>query len=236
MDKEKLIKEIRNYCKKNSDKKVVLKYSRYFKDGFDAYGLGREKFEYKLNSLLKEGKLNQRIIFDAAPELLKSGKFEETSYAILLLRGFTKEFNKKTFQKIETWFRYGINNWAHSDSLSLDIISALLLSKTIELKELSGWRKAKNKFQRRCSAVSLIKYIKAGKSQKNCLKFIEPLMKDTAREVQQGTGWFLRELWKINNTDTEEFLLKWKDTAPRLIFQYATEKMTASEKKKFKKE
>jgi hypothetical protein len=32
----------------------------------------------------------------------------------------------------------------------------------------------------------------------------------------------------------EPFLLDWKDTAPRLIFQYATEKMTAADKARFR--
>ena len=35
---------------------------------------------------------------------------------------------------------------------------------------------------------------------------------------------------------TETFLLKWKNTAPRLIIQYATEKMTLEQKLRFKKE
>lgn len=48
--------------------------------------------------------------------------------------------------------------------------------------------------------------------------------------------WFLREAWKIRKDQTEAFLLKWKNESPRLIYQYATEKMTAKEKKRFKKE
>jgi len=58
---------------------------------------------------------------------------------------------------------------------------------------------------------------------------------DPAREVHQGVGWFLREAWKIQPIPVEEFLLKYKDTAPRLIFQYATEKMKPEEKERFKK-
>ena len=42
--------------------------------------------------------------------------------------------------------------------------------------------------------------------------------------------------WKIKKDDTESFLLKWKNEAPRVIFQYATEKMTKEEKQKFRKE
>jgi hypothetical protein len=37
------------------------------------------------------------------------------------------------------------------------------------------------------------------------------------------------------SADTELFLLKYKDSAPRLIFQYACEKMTAEEKQRFKR-
>jgi 3-methyladenine DNA glycosylase AlkD len=65
--------------------------------------------------------------------------------------------------------------------------------------------------------------------------FIEPLMMDPAREVHQGCGWFLRESWKIQPVPAEEFLLKYKDTAPRLIFQYATEKMSPAGKERFRR-
>ncbi len=65
--------------------------------------------------------------------------------------------------------------------------------------------------------------------------FIECLITDPEREVHQETGWFLREAWKRNPAITEDFLMKWKDTAPRLIIQYATEKMPREHKLKFKK-
>jgi 3-methyladenine DNA glycosylase AlkD len=61
-------------------------------------------------------------------------------------------------------------------------------------------------------------------------------MMDDERMVHQGLGWFLREAWKLKRKGTEAFLLKWKNDAARLIFQYATEKMTTEEKKRFKKE
>ena len=51
-------------------------------------------------------------------------------------------------------------------------------------------------------------------------------MLDAEREVHQFLGWFLRDAWNIRPSETEAFLLKWKETAPRIIIQYATEKMT----------
>jgi hypothetical protein len=49
-------------------------------------------------------------------------------------------------------------------------------------------------------------------------------------------GWFLREAWKIEPEPVEAFLLKYKNTAPRLIFQYATEKMTKEGKERFRRD
>ncbi len=71
---------------------------------------------------------------------------------------------------------------------------------------------------------------------KDMLDFITPLMHDPERVVQQGMGWFLREAWKIKPKPVETFLLKYKDSAPRLIFQYATEKMSKEDKLRFRAE
>jgi 3-methyladenine DNA glycosylase AlkD len=60
-------------------------------------------------------------------------------------------------------------------------------------------------------------------------------MTDKERVVHQGLGWFLREAWKRYPEPVEEFLMKWKDTAARLIFQYATEKMSKEYREKFRR-
>jgi len=120
--------------------------------------------------------------------------------------------------------------------LAGDIVAYFLKNEIVPLTALAPWREGKNKFQRRISAVALIKLLDKEKNIDRLIKFVEPLMSDSEREVHQGVGWFLRETWKIEKKKTESFLLKWKNTAPRLIFQYATEKMTASEKARFKKE
>jgi hypothetical protein len=59
-------------------------------------------------------------------------------------------------------------------------------------------------------------------------------MHDDERVVHQGLGWFLREAWKRDAADVEPFLLRFKDSAPRLIFQYATERMAAADKARYK--
>jgi len=61
------------------------------------------------------------------------------------------------------------------------------------------------------------------------------MMMQPEKVVHQGLGWFLREAWKVYPQPVEAFLLQWKETSPRLIFQYATEKMTPEEKARFKR-
>ncbi|RKY83834.1 hypothetical protein DRQ09_09465 [candidate division KSB1 bacterium] len=235
MNPAELYDDIRNYCRENADERIVKKYSRYFKEGYDAYGLSNNLLNNKVKSILNNSDINIEFISKTCRLLVKSGKYEETSFAILLLKQFSKEFNSKTLEEINYWFETGINNWAHTDAICREFTSFLLKNRIVNLQSFDKWRNAKNKFQRRAVPVTLIHILKITQEYEAFFEFIEPLMEDNERVVWQGLGWFLREAWKIKKEETESFLLKWKDKAPRLIYQYATEKMSAEEKKRFKK-
>ncbi len=230
-----LYEDIRKYCRANADEAIVRKYSRYFKEGYDAYGLTKQKIEDKVDSILSDKKVNMKLVLRASRHLVKSGKYEETSFAILLLKQFSEQFKAETFKEIGKWFEIGITNWGHTDGICGIIISEFFERNIITLDSLSDWRTAKNKYQRRAVPVAMVEILKDTSDFKPLFNFIEPLMLDKERPVQQGLGWFLREAWKIRKKETEAVLLKWKNEAPRLIYQYATEKMTAQEKKRFKK-
>lgn len=231
-----LAKKIRQFCQANGNPAIVKKYSRFFKEGYDAYGLDSKCYDACMEMLTKDGSLTLNTVLESALELVGSGKYEETFFVIRMLKSFYDEFSPKTFKEIEKLYKVGIVNWAHADVLAGDIVAVYLQRGIVPLSDLEPWRTATNKFQRRSSAVTMIKLLKDNKDVKSLIAFIEPLMTDPEREVHQGVGWFLREAWKVKKSDTEKFLLKWKNTAPRLIFQYATEKMTPAEKARFKKE
>lgn len=230
-----LYDDIRKYCQTNANEALVKKYSRYFNEGYDAYGLAAKKFNEKVSSILKDKRVNIKLIIKTGNLLVKSGKYEETSFAICLLKEFSGNFDIETFKAVEKWFQIGIVNWAHTDILCSYLLSNFFLKKIISLRDLSGWRTAKNKYQRRAVPVAMLELLKTSRNFKPMFAFIEPLMMDEEKKVQQGLGWFLREAWKINKEETEKFLLKWKDRSPRTIYQYAAEKMTAQQKKKFKR-
>jgi len=236
MNINELVQEIRSYCIENADAEMVMKSQRYFKEEFVGYGLSAPQIYAKVKELLKNNELELQTVLDATPILMKSGKYEEISLALLVFDGLWKQFTPETFQIVGQWFALSIHNWAHADTLGMFTLPRFLDKKIVEMKDFSSWLDSPFKFQRRCVPVTLIKHIKKTRQVMPSIVFVEKLMSDPEREVHQGMGWFLREAWKISPAETESFLEKWKNTAPRLIIQYACEKMTPENKQRFRRE
>jgi 3-methyladenine DNA glycosylase AlkD len=116
-----------------------------------------------------------------------------------------------------------------------EVLAPLLASGRIGLPLFETWRTSELKFQRRAVPVAMLGLLKSKPEVGPLLEFLRPLMLDGERVVQQGLGWFLREAWKQQPKPVEAFLKEWKDTAPRLIFQYATEKMTPQARERFRR-
>jgi 3-methyladenine DNA glycosylase AlkD len=236
MESDELYKEIVTFCKSNTDKAIIQKYARYFKDGqYDAYGLPRHLMSNKVEEILNRGDISFQVIRETSGLLVKSLKYEEASFAIMFYKSNIKTSDKQTFDDLTIWYETGINNWANSDNICGELIYPLLKKNIITFKDLKPWITASNKFQRRSVPVSLIKTLKTTIDFLPYFMMLEPLMTDSEREVHQGVGWFLREAWKLKRADTESFLLKWKDISPRLIYQYSCEKMSPEEKVRFKR-
>jgi len=230
-----LVQEIRSYCVANADSERLKTSQRFFKEEFVGYGLTASQVYSKVKEMLKRGDFDLPTVLEAAPVLMKSGMYEEISIALLLLDGLWKQFTPETFQTISGWFSFSINNWAHADTLGMFILPKFLDKKVVSVNDFSPWLDSPFKFQRRCVPVTLIKHMKKARQVMPSILLVEKLMLDSEREVHQGMGWFLREAWKISPAEVELFLEKWKDTAPRLIIQYACEKMTAENKLRFKR-
>jgi 3-methyladenine DNA glycosylase AlkD len=238
MDHITLTNEITSFCRGHADDKVVEKYARFFKDGrdgYDAYGVSTELIQSKISELCNNKLLTLNLLLEAAPSLLKSGKYEETIFLLLLTEKHCKELSAVNFDDIGKWFDYGITNWAQCDTLSAKIIPRFFLKKMVSLERLAEWQDSTFRFQRRAIPVSLVKLLKTTEDYTLFFNLISPLMLDDERVVHQGLGWFLREAWKKQPEQTGVFLMKWKDSAARLIFQYATEKMDISQRARFRK-
>jgi 3-methyladenine DNA glycosylase AlkD len=229
---------IRAFCKQNADEKLVIKYARYFKDGYDAWGIDSNLLKNQIKQWITDWKndWNLNDYFRLGNLLIQSGKYEEASFAILFVANHKKQFTTETFQQIGYWLENGIRNWAHTDVICSELTKPLIQNKIIDIQEFTSWLNSSSSWKQRAIPVSLIHAVKDSYEIEPLLAIINPLMDSKIKEVQQGLGWFLREAWRIHPSEVESFLLKWKNTCGRLIIQYATEKMGKEQKLIFKKE
>lgn len=231
--------EIQSYCAEHADPVLATKYARYFKEGYDAWGLldkNHPFFNERQESWLRAHQgLGLKGFLLLGETLFASGKYEEGAIAIHFLKSFATQIDARTLPGIASWFQVGIRNWAHVDVLCSEITAPALASGRLGLQDFESWRSAPLRFQRRAVPVTMLSLIKTSAPTTELLEFVRPLMLDPERVVQQGLGWFLRECWKREPQPVEDLLLEFRREAPRVIYQYATEKMTPARKAAFRR-
>ncbi len=227
----------KSFFHEHADPDIVKKYSRYFREGYDAWGIDDKTMREQRDLWYGQWKqqLSRQQLMALGDKLMASGKYEESILAINILIQLQKEDSSGILAKAGEWLESNISNWAQTDYLSGEVISLQINKDITVLKDLEVWKKSASKWRRRAVPVSLIKVMKKGYDPAKLLSIIDSMMSDNIREVQQGLGWFLRETWKKHSDLTEKFLLKWKDTCARLIIQYATERMYKAQKANYKR-
>ncbi len=238
---ESIVAEIRRFCRSNASEEVVRKGARYFREGYDAYGVDFPLMLQQRDLLLERygEALGLDGFLNLGDLLVRNGKYEEGSFAILFIAAFRKSFRPATFRRLGKWLEGGLDNWAHTDFLCGEVLSRFLLEGIIPMDAVASWRHSPSKWKRRAAAVMLVKPMKAaakaGAPVDTYLEFVAPLMEDKERVVQQGLGWLLREAWKKQPGPVEESLMTWKERCGRTVVQYATERMPAARKADFKR-
>lgn len=230
--------EVRAYCLANANPERAQKYAKFFVEGYDAYGLDHKNPSWDENKKSWAQRLRAagpEAFLDAGDLLVQTGKYEEASFAIVIAAELKDLHTPEAFERLGKWFDGGIRNWGHTDVLCGEVLSRFLIEGIVGIDALTSWRDSGFKFRRRAAPVMLINYLDHCSDCRPLLSFLEPLMADTEKVVRQGMGWFLREAWKRQPKPVEAFLLKHRDTAPRLIFQYATEKMSANQRARYKR-
>jgi 3-methyladenine DNA glycosylase AlkD len=232
-----IAEHLRAFFAAHGDPALVAKYSRYFKEGYDAYGVPQE-IQFAERDRLMETVVPQiglAGVLDLGDILFRSGKYEEGSMAYLLAKELAREFTPDSFQRLGRWLENGVCNWAHTDVICGELLSRHFDRGVATMPDLAAWRQSPSRWKRRAVPVALLTPLKKAQDVGPMLEFLRPMMLDGERVVHQGLGWFLREAWKKHPQPVEAFLLEYKDTVARLIFQYATEKMDAAGRTRFRK-
>jgi 3-methyladenine DNA glycosylase AlkD len=232
------VSEIREFCIRNSNKAIIEKYSRYFKNGFDGYGIDQKLFEQQRDAWIEQWKKEMDIgkYLNLGDTLVRIGKYEEISFAISFVASERENYSEEAFNRIGAWFDYGIENWATTDVLCMLVLSGFLIDRVVPVEKLLEWTKSESEWKRRAVPVTLVELVRKGLTPDEALPIIEPLMNDRSENVQKGIGTLLRGLWKNHPERVEDFLMVWKNSCGRLIIQYSTEKMDKEYRKKFRRD
>lgn len=230
--------EIFKFCEKfffdNENPQNVSKYARYFTEGYDAFGLDEQQLRGLRNEILTRFEPSVPEIAALAYHFFATGKYEFGSLAIMLLKKHRPRFDRSVYTEIKRCLDQVVENWAHSDVIATKITPVLLELNIASMEDFAAWLESPSKWTRRVAVVTML-WQRSRMPAQELLEFVQPLMRDGERAVQQGVGWFLRELWKLSPREVEDFLFQNKETAPRLIIQYATEKMNKDKKKRFRR-
>jgi 3-methyladenine DNA glycosylase AlkD len=148
-----------------------------------------------------------------------------------MIEKFADEFRKKDFKVFERWLNRYVTNWAHCDHISPHIIGELV-GRFPELhKDVFEWTKSKNRWVRRAAAVTYVIHGRKGRFHRQIFRTAEAMMGDADEMVQKGVGWMLKEASNADEDAVVKFLLRRTKRTSRLVLRYATEKVSAANRK-----
>ena len=163
-------------------------------------------------------------------ELWATRQFEEGALVCYLYRRFAKQCGAREFALFTRWLDRYVDNWAHTDGLSLWLLGASIANDATLVDKLDAWTSSKNRWKRRAAAVSLVYSAKRGEHTRAVLRIAAPLIADEDDMVQKGVGWLLKETYPKKPAEVVRFLIKNRCKTTRLVLRYAAEKMTAADK------
>jgi 3-methyladenine DNA glycosylase AlkD len=163
-------------------------------------------------------------------ELWASRKHEEGALVCYVYRRFAKQCGAREFALFTRWLDSYVDNWAHTDGLSLWLLGASIANDSALVDKLDGWTRSKNRWKRRAAAVALVYSAKRGEHTRAILRIAAPLIEDKDDMVQKGVGWLLKETYPKKPAEVVRFLIANRAKTTRLVLRYAAEKMTAADK------
>jgi 3-methyladenine DNA glycosylase AlkD len=187
----------------------------------------------------------QRIARDVYPRIKKlstadrdrlctalwaSHSHEEGALVCYVYRRFAKQCGPREFALFTLWLDRYVDNWAHTDGLSLWLLGASIANDPALIDKLDSWTSSKNRWKRRAAAVALVYSAKRGEHTRAIVRIAAPLIEDEDDMVQKGVGWLLKETYPKKPTEVVRFLLAKRAKTTRLVLRYAAEKMTAADK------
>ena len=171
------------------------------------------------------------FVVSVADQLFSGRNLEEKIFAVCLLEKQTHHLSDTEFELFTSWLDR-ISSWADHDGLVHCLIAPMAAGKPARTKKVIGWAKSPSRWRRRAACVALIRGAREKQFFPEIVRLAGILIDDQDDMVQKGLGWLLRETAKADPIRTVPFLMKIRDTAPRLVLRTACETLPAPVRKK----
>lgn len=205
----------------------------FFKNEIKSHGWYTAALRKAMRRLRREilKQHNLQFLTAIADELFSGSVLEEKIAAVFLLEGLTAHCGDPEFCLFEAWLDR-ISSWADHDALVHDLIAPMIVAKPSRKKNVFRWAKSPKRWQRRAACVALIRGTRLRMFFPEIVRLSNSLLTDDDDMVQKGLGWLLRETAKFDAKRTVPYLLKIRQSAPRLVLRTACETLPAAQKKK----
>ena len=171
------------------------------------------------------------FLVEVADELFSGRVLEEKAFSTFLLENQTDHFSNTDFRRFESWLSR-ISNLADHDGLVHYVIAPMIAAQPSRRKRIFLWAKSKNRWHRRAACVALIQVTRKKMFFPEIIKLTGLLLDDEDDMVQKGLGWLLRETAKADPKRAAPYLMKIRQTSPRLVLRTACETLPVTTRKR----
>jgi len=206
----------------------MLKILNSSNPNFDTYSIKLSEIEKIVRDIFKESNASYNDSIEIFKILLNSNIDDEKFAGFFFINRFKKKFNEQTIVLFHNALFDNCDTWALCDSSVIRVIGPYL-AKNDELakKTIEKWSRSENLWIRRASMVILLKIISLKKDFEESYVFdlVDKMLSYNEDYIQKGIGWLLKTCSKYKPNIIYSYLEENKNTLPRLILRYASEKL-----------
>jgi 3-methyladenine DNA glycosylase AlkD len=228
-------KNIRKSLRQYATLERKSKIEWFFKTGKGQYGEDDQFIGVTNPDVRKVARQYPDIDLQEIELLLQSPIHEDRLCALIILINQNKKANFKTRQKIVKLFLNNlsfINNWDLVDCSAHYILGRAIFEGLENIKILDKLANSQTLWERRIAIISTMYFI----SQNNItesLRLAKILLSDKEDLIHKAVGWTLREAWKKQPKEVENFLKDNYLQLPRTTLRYTIERMEENKRKMF---